>query len=434
MILSLRARLATWAGATAGILFACVFAGVVAQTNANITRGGEETLQSALRQASAEYASDPLHPDLPEITSSDPHLTIAAFDPAGRFVSCSGPLKMSTEARPGLSDVAGSFVLSARNSNASGTVVASLLWSQQRSEIQHLSLLLALLWGPLTACVALATWQGSKSTFSHLAAMAEKASRMGTDLSERLPVPADPDFGLFTIRLNELLGRVSSSALLQERFVADAAHELRTPLAIILGGIDSILQKPRQAEEYLHTLEQMQHETARLSSLVEMLLLTAESTKGEATVTDLSDSLEQAHARWVDQFVSKKVELELVVNDLLARIEPQEIQVVLDNLLANALKFSPSGSSCEIALEREAPYAKIIVSDEGPGVPSELSDQIFDRFVRNSSARSRDGFGIGLSICRRIIESRGGTISLDTAYSKGSRFVIRLQESYLQEF
>jgi signal transduction histidine kinase len=264
--------------------------------------------------------------------------------------------------------------------------------------------------------------------------MAEKASRMGTDLSERLPVPADPDFGLFTIRLNELLGRVSSSALLQERFVADAAHELRTPLAIILGGIDSILQKPRQAEEYLHTLEQMQHETARLSSLVEMLLLTAESTKGEATVTDLSDSLEQAHARWVDQFVSKKVELELVVNDLLARIEPQEIQVVLDNLLANALKFSPSGSSCEIALEREAPYAKIIVSDEGPGVPSELSDQIFDRFVRNSSARSRDGFGIGLSICRRIIESRGGTISLDTAYSKGSRFVIRLQESYLQEF
>src|SRR5262249_27411537 len=152
-------------------------------------------------------------------------------------------------------------------------------------------------------------------------------------------------------------------------------------------------------------LTAMRAETERLSSLVEMLLLSASSASDEAPVISLAVAAEQAHAHWVDQFASKNVALKLQTEDLSAKVSEQELGVVLNNLLVNALAASPEGASCLIAVAKQGPNAEISVSDHGPGVPDELADKIFDRLVKGEQSRNRalGGFGIGLAVCKRIL-------------------------------
>jgi two-component system OmpR family sensor kinase len=108
-------------------------------------------------------------------------------------------------------------------------------------------------------------------------------------------------------------------------------------------------------------------------------------------------------------------------------ITPSEIGSVLDNLLANALRASPPGTACRIELTADENYARLAVHDAGPGIPLDLRERIFDRFVRGEESRNRatGGFGIGLSLCRRIVEGRGGRIWVEPTEA-GARFEVEL--------
>ncbi len=429
MNLGLRARLAIHSGSAAALLFAAVFTGFVFATRKADLHVPQEVLEPAVIQAAAELQQNPAHPDFTEITGAEKRLSIAAFTSSGQKISNSGQLQIPGILPNGPQPIDGTTYVVAGKPTSQGYVVTAILWSKEGAALKRLTAMLAGLWVALTACVVAATWFGSRATFDHLDSMAKRAGEMGgDDLSERLPVPQDQEFARFASQLNSLLDRIASSVVQQERFVADAAHELRTPLTILQMNVDSVLEKNRSESEYRDALATMRAETERLSSLVEMLLLSASTVSEDVPETNLATADEQAHARWVDQFESRNVALKLQTEDLSARITEQEIEVILNNLVANALNVSPEQATCLITVSDQGNQAQIAVEDQGPGVPDEMADKIFDRLVKGEQSRNRahGGFGIGLAVCRRIVTARHGAIELDRTYKEGARFVIRL--------
>ena len=237
----------------------------------------------------------------------------------------------------------------------------------------------------------------------------------------------EDEYALVATRLNHFLDLIQTSVLKQERFVADAAHELRTPLTVMRGKIETTLLRSRSAEDYRTALEISLSEAERLSRLVEGLLISAAANASPVKPLRLEDALEEAQARWVDRFEQAKIHLVVEDEPAVAEILPEECDSVLDNLIGNAFKHSPAGTTCTVRLWSDKTSAYISVSDQGPGVPPELRETVFERFTRGEASRNRQlgGFGIGLAVCKRIVESRGGHVSLQDS-KIGASFLVQL--------
>ena len=161
--------------------------------------------------------------------------------------------------------------------------------------------------------------------------------------------------------------------------------------------------------------------------MVELMLQSGAGVTQLAEPIDLEQEIERVHARWVDRFHSNEVQLEIATKPALASILPSEFDVIVDNLLANALKASPRGTRCLLSCRPTDSMARIEVRDQGTGIPPQSRESVFERFTRLDSGRNRasGGFGIGLSVCRRLIENRGGRIYVEPT-DVGSIFVIEL--------
>lgn len=422
-----RLRLTLVSGITAGILLAFVFAGVVFANRASEFQAARDILVPAMRQGRVELTTGGAHPDLDEITASNPELSMAVFTLDGRPLVHSGPLHLHPEPRDGVIHTPeGPQIVVATAHTADKILVAALPWSGREKATRRLAVLLALLWGPLTACAALAIWRASHATFQPLAELARQAEAMSASpLARRLPEEGADEFAAFAAQLNRFLDRLSESVSRQEQFVADAAHELRTPLAVVRGSIETTLRRSRSEEEYRETLYRTLAEAERLSDLVETLLQSAKPSTAPAVPTDLEVAIEKAHARWVDRFANAEVLLDTETEPIGYSIGETEIGVILDNLLSNALRASPAGTHCHVRLGRREGTIRLTVEDQGKGIRQEQAEQIFERFARGDEGRDRDrgGFGIGLAVCRRLVAERGGTIYAE-AGAIGARFVI----------
>ncbi|AIE86220.1 sensor histidine kinase [Fimbriimonas ginsengisoli Gsoil 348] len=416
--------------ATAGVLLAVVFTGIVLTSRASEFRAAHDLLMPALRMGQEEVRASPTNPDLGEVAASDPEITLAAFDKNGGLIASAGPLDIEPNIQVGRTRLPdGTSAVVVAGDTGGVHVVAALPWHSREAAIERLAIMLAALWGPLVGCAALASWIASRATFRPLADLAQQAEKMSEgSLSQRLRVSGEDEFSTFAARLNRFLDRLEDSVRRQEQFVGDAAHELRTPLAVLRGSIETTLRRARSEEEYRTVLITALSEAERLSTLVETLLQSATPKTDAAPVLDLEEAAEKAHARWVDRYSEAGVELELRSYPVLVCIQPSEIGVVLDNLLSNALRVSPPGSQCLIScFPRAGGFGTVVVEDEGPGIPEGMSERVFERFTRGDEGRSRDhgGFGIGLAVCSRLIAARGGTIRAENG-DAGARFVIEL--------
>jgi signal transduction histidine kinase len=286
-------------------------------------------------------------------------------------------------------------------------------WTEWTSSLRELTVAFLILFPVLVGIVAFVTWQSAKATFRPLQEMSFQAAAIGgSDFTARIDVEDAAEFGLFAAQLNALLARIEEAVRAQEQFAADAAHELRTPLTVMRGKIETALMTSRTPEEYSKTLKALLKEVDRLTRLSEALLESARPGRTNAPVLNVEPAVWEVASRWLDRFVAKKVRLEVNSGPANVNIRREEIACVLDNLLANALRYSPPGSCCEISLSE---------SDSGA----------FERFWREDGARSRGsgGFGIGLAVCKRLVESRNGKISIDSSYQKGARLCINFPAS-----
>jgi signal transduction histidine kinase len=280
----------------------------------------------------------------------------------------------------------------------------------------------------LLAIVAVATWWFvGRSLLPVEQIRAKVASITGTELDARVPVPAARDeVARLAETMNEMLDRLQAAVSAQRRFVADASHELRSPLATARAALDLLATGPLPGEAGA-SVTLAQQETERLGAVVEDLLLLARADEHglspRATDVDLDDLVDAERHRLAGQDAPK----------VTARIAPAQVHGdpgqlarALRNLVDNAVRHAES--QVELTVGMTDGHAVIEVADDGPGIPAADRERIFDRFVRLDESRHRGagGTGLGLAIVREIVSAHGGTVTITTAPTGGALFRITL--------
>jgi two-component system OmpR family sensor kinase len=275
----------------------------------------------------------------------------------------------------------------------------------------------------------------STRSLAPLAAMAAQAQTItGHNLETRLDIgkPAE-ELAALVVAFNELLSRLDQSFESMRRFVADASHELRTPISVIRGEADVALSKDRSPAEYKQSLAIVLDESRRLSRLVDDLLNLARADAGHVKLQVRDFYLNDLLADCCRTVQSLAAERNITVEchpgaDLQFRGDEELLRRLVMNLLDNAIRYTPPGGSVEAALESDGDRVRIRVADTGIGIPEESAPHIFERFYRADKARSRQdgGFGLGLAIVKWIAESHDGAVELSSRNGAGSAFTVTL--------
>jgi heavy metal sensor kinase len=269
--------------------------------------------------------------------------------------------------------------------------------------------------------------------------MSTQAGRIGADnLHDRLQVANPQDeLGHLAQSFNGLLDRLDQSFEQQRRFMADASHELRTPVAILCGEADVALSQPsRSPEDYRASLDILRGEAKRLKHIVEDLFTLARADAGQypLTLADFYlDELVTECSRSVRTLAAAK---QITVRcdaskEMPIRADEALLRRMIMNLLDNAIKYTPPGGSVAVVWGVQDSQYRVAVSDTGEGIPSELQPRIFERFFRADKVRSRSesdggGAGLGLSISRWIVQAHGGQLELTRSDKGGSTFTVLL--------
>jgi two-component system OmpR family sensor kinase len=332
-------------------------------------------------------------------------------------------------------------VISTTTVDASGndvTVVTGLPLKDTQATLLKIALFIG---GAVLLALLIAGWGGAviiRRTLMPLSRVAATATRVSeleldrgeVDLAQRVP-EGDTDLrtevGQVGAALNRMLDHVRNalesrhaSEMQVRQFVADASHELRTPLAAIRGYAE-LSRRSRQPvpDEIAHVLRRVESEAQRMTALVEDLLLLARLDAGRPLAQDpvdltmlVVDAVSDAHAAgprhdW---------QLDLPDEPVTVIGDQQRLHQVLANLLANARTHTPEGTTVTVAVSATSDFAVIRVIDGGPGIPAELQPQIFERFARGDSSRSRaaGSTGLGLSIVNAVVTAHGGRVSVQS--------------------
>lgn len=252
------------------------------------------------------------------------------------------------------------------------------------------------------------------------------------ELGRQVPVRTNDEVGELADSFNQMSIDLAEAASSRRQLTADIAHELRTPLSLIMGQSEALYDGvlPRSDEN----LRLIQEEAAQLNRIVEDLRILSLATTGELSLvpdsTDLgglvrksvaarSSPEREKHVRW---------ELELEESQPPVNVDPDRIQQALGNILDNALHHSPPGGTVTVQLDSTETTVRIVVEDEGPGIDPQDLPHLFERFYRADRSRSRDqgGSGLGLSIAKSLIEAHGGRVFAENRAQGGARFTLEL--------
>jgi two-component system OmpR family sensor kinase len=269
-----------------------------------------------------------------------------------------------------------------------------------------------------------------------LAAMAARVDAIDRrHLDATLPVPAPRDeLQRLALAFNGLLGRLSDSIGAQRRFMAEASHELRTPVTIARTAAQVTLSAPHRSEpEYREALDIVATQAGRLSHIVDdMFLLALADVQGRALLLRYIylDELVIECVRAAGVLAeSRRIAIRLTSQEgVQGRGDEELLRRMVMNLLDNAVRYSPDGSQVDVAIVEDSAVISLTIADHGPGIPVSEQERIFERFVRLETARATAGGGLGLPIARWIAEQHGGELRLE-ASEYGCRFVVTLPQS-----
>jgi len=268
-------------------------------------------------------------------------------------------------------------------------------------------------------------------------AMADRARQIGVEnLSERLPVanPRD-ELGRLAETFNGLLSRLEGSLIQQRQFMADASHELRTPVTTARTAASVALQQPTRGEaEYRETLAIVEQEMVRLSRIVDDMFTLARADAGSYPVRATEMYLDEVLDEVVRGLRVVAATRGITISANTLRPAPligdeDLIRRLIVNVIDNAVRYAPSNSVLRVALDRAGKNYALSVSDDGPGIPLEIQPRIFERFYRVDAARTHEsdgGAGLGLALSRWIALVHGGEVVLAASSRSGSTFVITL--------
>lgn len=269
------------------------------------------------------------------------------------------------------------------------------------------------------------------SSFKPLEDMADVARQItnADDLSRRVPYTERTDeVGVLARAFNQLLERLENLFLTQQRLLADVSHELRTPLTAIRGNVDLMRRMGEVDEE---SLQIIQEEAERMSRLVGDLLLLARADAGGLPLERSKVELDAIFFEVYRQvsLMDKNVDVKVVdIDQVMVIGDVDRLKQLIWNLVGNAIKYTPTGGKVNLSLSKADGWAKIVVEDNGIGIPPEDLPYIFDRFYRVDKARNRGhgGSGLGLSIARWVAQAHGGRIDVESEVGVGTTFTVVL--------
>ncbi len=319
------------------------------------------------------------------------------------------------------------------------TIVVGRDISEEEAAMRRLAWLLLAAGASVFAAGIAGGWWVSGRALRPVADISATAARIANgDLSQRVPLTGeDSELDQLAGVLNETFARLQASFERQVRFTADASHELRTPVSIVLTQTQSALARPRESEEYRQALEACLRAGKRMQRLIESLL----------TLARLDG--EQAEAAR-----SQRCDLDVIVRDTVELLQPlareHEVTVtvywaptecrgdagqlgqVVANLVTNAICYNRPGGSVDVTCGVEAGRAVLKVSDTGIGIPFEDLDHVFERFYRADQARSSNSggrAGLGLAITKAIVDAHDGKIDVTSETGRGTTFSVFLHHS-----
>lgn len=280
------------------------------------------------------------------------------------------------------------------------------------------SLLVLLITGPLIAWLL----HRGLLPLRQLAALAAQVSVDSWQFSPPASAHLTPELAPLTLAIESVLQRLELSFTQQKTFVSDAAHELKTAVAVIKSTLQLLGMKRRTVAEYQAGLERCLADSHRLEEIVaKMLTLAREenaaAASGPRPASDLTACLDSAVAQLETFAALRNVKVEVAIafsGVSLVPLPPEDCSLLLSNLILNALQHSPADTLVEIRLAQKGGNAELRIQDHGDGIDPAALPHVFDRFYRGDPARSRNtgGTGLGLAICKAIAEKAGGSINL----------------------
>jgi signal transduction histidine kinase len=316
-----------------------------------------------------------------------------------------------------------------------GRVRAATPVSPRRHAVVALAFGLALSALPLLLLAAALSRALARHSLRPLQSMARQAGEASySGRPQALGSDRDPaELRHFAVSFNRLIERFHSQVEAERHFVHDAAHELRTPLGVMMGEIEHALVDPGLPPRARAALERTQVQARGLSELVEALLLLRSADAGslrihEAPAVNLADLVRDVTRDLLDAAPQRARDLALEVPDeLLVSGREMLLAAAVRNLAGNALKFTTQGQPIRIRVKGSGPWGVVEVEDGGPGIADGERDRIFDPFYRGPEARARStGFGLGLPLMRRVAVAHGGEIEVGRSGLGGARFELRV--------
>ncbi len=259
-------------------------------------------------------------------------------------------------------------------------------------------------------------------------ATAEKMSQ--ENLDQRIPLPYHHDeLYRLSATMNALLDRLEDAFQREKNFTADASHELKTPIAVLKGTLEVLIRKPREREHYETRIQFCLTELNRMGRMIDQLLLLAryESSKMNPHIESITMS------RHIDNVIERVLPSALIkdismtvdhAENAVVAADPGMFDMILENILSNAIKYSPSGSLIAIVTERSTNGIVCRISDQGIGIPEEKLHAIFDRFYRVDESRNSGtgGLGLGLSIVKKLADLQKIKVSVESKEKSGTSF------------
>jgi signal transduction histidine kinase len=258
------------------------------------------------------------------------------------------------------------------------------------------------------------------------------------DLAQQVPVRSEDELGQLAASFNQMSAQLTHSQNLRRQMTADIAHDLRTPLSIILGHAEALRDGVLPAEQ--PTFEIMYDEARRLNRLIDDLrtLSLAEAGELPLALRPVSPAalLERAYTAHLPQARERQISLAQNVDSRLPLVivDPDRMAQVLDNLVGNALRFTPSNGRVTLLAQSQNHSVCLTVQDTGPGLSEDALGHAFDRFYRGDKARQRQldgGSGLGLAIVKSLVEAQHGRVWAENLPEQGASFHVLLPISKL---
>ena len=231
--------------------------------------------------------------------------------------------------------------------------------------------------------------------------------------------------------LNKMTAELAGTETLRTDFIANVSHELKTPLSVI-GNYATMLQRPGITEEekndYAKAISEASRKLAQLvTNILKLNKLENQQIFPQPTEFDLGEQLREYMLVFEDAWEAKNLEIQTDIQDgVCIKSDPELLSLVWNNLISNAVKFTPAGGTVGVCLRAEENYVAVSVSDTGCGITPEVGKHIFEKFYQGDPSHATQGNGLGLALVKRVVDILNGEIGVQSVYGQGSTFTVRI--------